>query len=390
LSCAAFCSPLYRPPSTPSPLAASTPLLLTLRWLLGLGVWCVCVHAHAFDSCVYVGAQVVEGESQSKVAGQLRPDLRMVVGVKGALIHALAWCPWEQASGGDGALGVVAVASSNGQVLVLRVPVPPPCGTLDKRCPPSALPSAAPHTSRFHCARLRRLFSSVEARVCGCGADEGGSHRVEAQELMRVEVHSGYCSCVDWSPSNCPPSQDAQLDAHHESFPPVCGHVAAGCTNGHTLLVPVRLGGGVGLTGSGPTSDEAKHDRAAEDQDGLVILGAADNCQVTCVCWASSSVVVTGCHSCSIPSVACASATMHIQTYGDSKPQTHRKHTANTPALCQPTLPNYTAKPMATCFLVFGMHGMQATTRNVCSALPLLQPTPTPSSTDIDSKTCNT
>ena len=60
---------------------------------------------------------------------------------------------------------------------------------LDKRCPPSVLPSATPHTSCLRCARLRRVFSSVETRVCGSGADEGGSHRVETQDLMRVEVH---------------------------------------------------------------------------------------------------------------------------------------------------------------------------------------------------------
>jgi len=155
-------------------------------------------------------------------------------------------------------------------------------------------------------------------------------------------------------------------------------------TNGQTLIVPVRLGGGVGLTGSGPTFDETKHDRVVEDQDGLVILGAADNYKVTCVCWTSSSVVITVYHSCSIPSFVCASATMYIQTYGDSKRQTHT-NTLSTHA----TKP--LGKPMATCFLVFVMYGIQTTTRNVSSALSFLHPTPTPSPTDaIDSKTYNT
>jgi len=156
-------------------------------------------------------------------------------------------------------------------------------------------------------------------------------------------------------------------------------------TNGTTLIVPVRFGGGVGLTDSGPTFDETKHDRVVQDQDGLVILGAADNCQVTCVCWVSSSVVVTVFHSFSIPSFARASATIHIQTYGDSKRQTHTR-----------TLTTHAAKPlvnkpMATCFLVFVIHDIQTTTHNVSSALSFLHPTPTPSTTDaIDSKTYNT
>jgi hypothetical protein len=57
----------------------------------------------------------------------LEPELAMVIHLKGrgALVHAVAWCPWPAGARGLQRLGVLAVASSAGHVVLVSVPFPP-------------------------------------------------------------------------------------------------------------------------------------------------------------------------------------------------------------------------------------------------------------------------
>jgi hypothetical protein len=57
----------------------------------------------------------------------LAPELAMVIHLKGrgALVHAVAWCPWPGGARGLQRLGVLAVASSSGHVVLVSVPLPP-------------------------------------------------------------------------------------------------------------------------------------------------------------------------------------------------------------------------------------------------------------------------
>ena len=57
----------------------------------------------------------------------LAPELAMVIHLKGrgALVHAVAWCPWPAGARGLQRLGILAVASSAGHVVLVSVPFPP-------------------------------------------------------------------------------------------------------------------------------------------------------------------------------------------------------------------------------------------------------------------------
>lgn len=57
----------------------------------------------------------------------LEPELATVIHLKGrgALVHAVAWCPWPGVARGLQRLGLLAVASSAGQVVLVSVPFPP-------------------------------------------------------------------------------------------------------------------------------------------------------------------------------------------------------------------------------------------------------------------------
>ena len=66
-------------------------------------------------------------------AGVLSPELSMLIPTNSALVHALAWCPWElpRDASRDASrdacaygLGVLAAGASNGDVMLLAVPLP--------------------------------------------------------------------------------------------------------------------------------------------------------------------------------------------------------------------------------------------------------------------------
>ena len=83
-----------------------------------------------------------------------------------------------------------------------------------------------------------------------------GQNRVDCEEFGRLEVESGYASCLAWSPVS-----NATLPAGSASGCDGRGYLAAATSNGHTLNVPfclstpgqqARLGGG-GLPGAALT-----------------------------------------------------------------------------------------------------------------------------------------
>ena len=81
---------------------------------------------------------------------------------------------------------------------------------------------------------------------------------MDCEEFGRLEVESGYASCLAWSPVS-----SATLPAGSASGCDGRGYLAAATSNGHTLIVPfclstpgvgqqARLGGG-GLPGAALT-----------------------------------------------------------------------------------------------------------------------------------------
>ena len=168
------------------------------------------------------------------------------------------------------------------------------------------------------------------ARVCVCRPQT----RVHCQELGRLEIADGYASCLAWSPALSSLSPLSSV-----STP--CGYLAAASSSAHTLIVPFSLSGpplqaeslGAPLP-DGAQSGARRHGvvpllRSKElcapfqppcacvslaeggqgdveglgmdadgvlgmDADGVVVVGAADGCQVTCVAWCSTTVLVTG------------------------------------------------------------------------------------------------
>lgn len=60
-------------------------------------------------------------------------------------------------------------------------------------------------------------------------------NRVECEELGKLEVESGYASCLAWSPVSIAPGSSSGCDGR--------GYLAAATSTGHTLIVPFCLSG---------------------------------------------------------------------------------------------------------------------------------------------------